>query len=249
MKGNSMKALRFFFTFIFLIGINGTIFSQDADEVVNKHIKAIGGLEKIQALKTLKFTGKFSAGGMDVTFTQTFKRPLMSLMEATIQGMTMKQAFDGTQGWMINPFTGKKDPDLMPKDQEKAFKKNSDFEGQLVNYKEKGSTIELIGKEDFEGTQVFNLKLTDKEGDITNYYFDAETFLIVKQADKMKFESKDVNTVSLLSDYKSVEGVMMPFSMEVNMSESPMGSQKITIEKWEANIPIDDSIFKMPAKN
>src|ERR1035441_4034360 len=108
-----MKPIRVLFTLLFVLAISGKIFSQDAEEIVNKYIHAIGGLENIQAIKTIKLTGKVTAGGMDIPFTQTCKRPQMVLMESTIQGMTMKQAFDGIQGWTINPFMGKKDPDVM----------------------------------------------------------------------------------------------------------------------------------------
>ena len=242
-----MKDLRIFFAIVLLFGVNTKIFSQDADEIVNKYITAIGGIEKIHAINTMKVTGKFAGGGMEVPFTQTYKRPLMSMMEATIQGMTMKQAFDGTQGWMINPFMGKKDPDVMPKDQEKMTKRSADFDGQLVDYKDKGSKIELIGKEDYEGSQVFNIKLVDKNGDVSNYFIDADSFLLLKQSDKMTFESKEITAETVVSNYKQVEGVMMPFSIEVSSPANPMGSQKITMEKIEVNIPIEDSYFKMPA--
>src|ERR1035438_9097749 len=90
-----MKPIRVLFTLLFVLAISGKIFSQDAEEIVNKYIHAIGGLENIQAIKTIKLTGKVTAGGMDIPFTQTCKRPQMVLMESTIQGMTMKQAFDG----------------------------------------------------------------------------------------------------------------------------------------------------------
>ena len=154
-----MKLIKVLLSLLFVISISGKIFSQDADEIVNKYVNAMGGLDKIQAIKTIKLTGKVTAGGMDIPFSEICKRPLMVVMESTIQGMTMKQVYDGTQGWMINPFMGKKDPDLMSKDAEKAIKRNADFEGQLINYKDKGSKIELIGKEDLEGSQVYNIKL------------------------------------------------------------------------------------------
>jgi hypothetical protein len=241
-----MKQFKVLFTLLFVISISGKILSQDADEIVNKYIHAIGGLDNIQAIKTIKLTGKVTAGSMDIPFSQTCKRPQMVLMESTIQGMTIKQAFDGTQGWTINPFMGKKDPDLMSKDAEKAIQRNADFEGQLINYKDKGSKIELIGKEDLEGSQVYNIKLTDKNNDITNYYIDADSYLIVKQNDKLKFDTKEISSESILSNYKQVNGVMFPFSIESKSPDNPMGSAKIAVDLIETNFTVDDSIFKMP---
>ena len=242
-----MKLIRVLFTLLIVFSVSGKILSQDADEIVNKYISAIGGLENIQAIKNIKMSGKVTAGGMDIPFTQTCKRPQMVLMESTIQGMTMKQAFDGTQGWTINPFMGKKEPDLMSKDAEKAIQRNADFEGQLINYKDKGSKIELIGKEDLEGSQVYNIKLTDKNNDITNYYIDADSYLVVKQNDKLKFDTKEISSESILSNYKQVNGVMFPFSIESKSPDNPMGNAKIIVESVEINNSVDDSIFKMPA--
>ena len=241
-----MKLIKVLFTLLFVFAISGKIFSQDADEIVNKYIHAIGGLDNIQAIKTIKLTGKVTAGGMDIPFTQTCKRPQMVLMESTIQGMTMKQVFDGTHGWTINPFMGKKDPDLMSKDAEKAIQRNADFEGQLINYKDKGCKIELIGKENLEGSQVYNIKLIDKNNDTTSYYIDADSYLVVKQNDKLKFDAKEITSESILSNYKQVNGVMFPFSIESKSPDNPMGSAKITVDSIEINITVDDSIFKMP---
>jgi hypothetical protein len=241
-----MKLTKVLFTLIFVISISGRIFAQDADEIVNKYINAIGGLDKIKAITTIKLTGKVTAGSMDIPFSQICKRPQMVLMESTIQGMTMKQAFDGTQGWTINPFMGKKEPDLMSKDAEKAIQRNADFEGELINYKDKGSKIDLIGKEDLEGSQVYNIKLTDKNNDITNFYIDAESYLVVKQNDKLKFDTKEISSESILSNYKPVNCVMFPFSIESKSPDNPLGDAKIVVDTIETNFPVDDNIFKMP---
>jgi hypothetical protein len=184
---------------------------------------------------------------MDIPFSEICKRPQMVLMESTIQGMTMKQAYDGTQGWMINPFMGKKDPDVMSKDAEKAIKRNADFEGQLINYKDKGSKIELIGKEDLEGSQVYNIKLTDKDNDLTNFYIDADSYLLVKQNDKIKVDTKEITAESILSNYKQVNGVLFPYSIESKSPDNPMGNAKIVVDSIEVNMTVDDSIFKIPA--
>jgi hypothetical protein len=242
-----MKLIKVLLSLLFVISISGKIFSQDADEIVNKYVNAMGGLDKIQAIKTIKLTGKVTANGMDIPFSEICKRPQMVLMESTIQGMTMKQAYDGTQGWMINPFMGKKDPDVMSKDAEKAIKRNADFEGQLINYKDKGSKIELIGKEDLEGSQVYNIKLTDKDNDLTNFYIDADSYLLVKQNDKIKVDTKEITAESILSNYKQVNGVMFPYSIESKSPDNPMGNAKIVVDSIEINMTVDDSIFKMPA--
>jgi hypothetical protein len=221
--------------------------AQTVDEIINKHIDAIGGMEKLNSIKTLKLTGTSGFGSMEFPFTMTYKLPNAVLLESTIQEMTMKQGYDGTTAWMINPFMGNKDPQKMNEEQTKGTKQEADFEGQLVNYKEKGNTIELAGKEDMEGTDTYKLKLTNKDGDITYYYLDATSYLILKESSKRKVKEKEINADTYYGDYKSEDGLLMAHSIEVKADMGQMGnSQKIKIEKVEFNIPVEDSIFKMP---
>lgn len=243
-----MRAVKVIAAFILLITFNSNILAQSADEVINNYIKAMGGLEKLQSVKSMRMEGKFAMGPMEVAFKQTYKRPLMVIMEVTIQDKLMIQAYDGTQGWMLNPFTGKTEPEAMPKDAEKAMKRNADFEGLLINYKEKGNQAELIGKEKVDSTEAYNIKLTNKEGEISNYYISAESYLLLKEVSVMKTEGKEATIETIVSDYKPVDGMMIPYSIELKVSENPMGSQKITIEKVELNVAVEDSFFKMPEK-
>jgi outer membrane lipoprotein-sorting protein len=167
-------------------------------------------------------------------------------MEMTIQGMTMKQGYDGTTAWAINPFQGNKNAEKMPKEQEKYMKEQSEIEGQLVNYKEKGSTVELLGKEDMEGSEAYKIKLTDKDGDVTTYYLDASSYLVLKQESKKKIKEKEITSTVTMGDYKSVDGIMIPHSVEIKSNNEQMGTQNVTIEKVEMNVPVEDDIFKMP---
>lgn len=240
-----MKSFKFFLVLL-IIAFSFQGFSQTADEVVGNYVKAIGGLDKISSLKTIRMTAKVSGGGMEMPIIMTFKRPNMMMNEITLQGMVMKQGYDGKQGWYINPFGGKKDPEVLPDDQGKMFQKQSDFEGGLVNYKEKGSKVELIGKEDLEGSEVYNLKLTDKDGNITTYYLDASSYMVLKEKNKFKLQDKEVESEMIYSNYQPVEGVLVPFAYDVKVPNNPMGDQKMIIEKIEANIPVEDSFFKMP---
>ena len=178
--------------FLFLFSYNG--FSQTADEVIENHINALGGLDIITAVQSYEMKGNMKMGNMDIPFTVYLKKPMKALLEVNFQGKSMKQAYDGTIAWSINPFAGSEDPEKMDEGQTKRMKNMADMDGALVNYSEKGSTVELIGKEDFEGTEVYNLKLTDKDGDIINYYIDAESYFILKEASKTKVEEKEINT-------------------------------------------------------
>jgi hypothetical protein len=241
-----MKPLKILFTFLFIITINGKVLSQDADEIVNKYINAKGGLEKIQAIKTVQLKGKVITSKMEIPFTQTFKRPSKVLMESNYQGTTMKQGFDGTQGWVLNPFLGKKEPEPMSKDMEITIKKSTEFEGELINYKNKRSKIALVGKEDLNGSQVYKIKLTDISNDTSYFYINANTHLVEKQNQKLSYNKMEISAEIIFSNYKMVNGVMFPFMTELKSSFNPMGNSQIVISTIETNIPIEDSFFEMP---
>ena len=240
------KIIFFALAFMFLFSYKG--FSQTADEVIESYINATGGLDVITAVQSYEIKGNMKMGNMDIPFTVYLKKPMKALLEVNFQGKSMKQAYDGTTAWTINPFAGSEDPEKMDEGQTKRMQNMADMDGALVNYSEKGSTVELIGKEELEGTEVYNLKLTDKDGDITNYYIDAESYFILKEASKTKVEEKEVNSETLYSDYRDVNGIMHPFAMEVESDANPMGTQNIVMDEMKQNVEIDDNIFVMPEK-
>jgi|ERR1041384_1709539 outer membrane lipoprotein-sorting protein len=217
------------------------------DQIIAKNIEAHGGMEKMKALKSVRFTGRMTVGpGIEVPAVMEQKRPGSFRLEITAQGLTAIQAYDGQTGWQINPFEGKKDPELMGEDDLKDAQEQADIDGPLVDYKAKGNKVELVGREKVEGSDAYKLKVTLKNGDVRYFYLDADTFLEIKEESKRTIRGTEVEGETTYGDYKEEGGVMMPHSLETG----PKGStqkQHITIEKVEINPPLDDSRFKMPA--
>jgi len=221
-------------------------YAQTADELIAKNLDARGGKAKINAIKSAKVTGKMTAGpGMEAPFTWEWKRPNAFRMEFVVQGMTGVQASDGTTGWIFMPFMGKKDPEKMSDEDMKNSADQADFEGPLVDYKAKGHTVEFVGKEDIEGTPAYKLKLTKKTGDVSYIYLDADSYLQIKEVGKMTVRGEEHEFEGSLGDYKEVDGVLMPFSMENKPKGAPAG-QTITIEKIELNSSEPADRFSMP---
>lgn len=221
--------------------------AQTVDEILAKHYEAQGGLEKLKALNSRRVTGTMGVGpGMEAPFTMENKRPGMRRIEFTLQGMTGIQAFDGEKAWSVMPFMGKKDPEVASDEDNQKEKDDADFDGALVDWKAKGHTVELAGKESIEGADAYKLKVTKKNGDVETYYVDTETYLLVKQEGKVKRRGTEMESEMFFSDYKDVDGYMVPFSMEQGAKGMPQ-RQKMTFSKIELNVPIEDSRFKMPA--
>ncbi len=220
--------------------------AQTVDEIVAKNIEARGGMQKLKAAKSVRSTGKMTLGqGMEAPLVLERKRPNSLRMEITLQGMTGIQAYDGATGWMLMPFGGKKDPEPMGEDDLKVTAEQADFDGPLVDYKTKGNKVELVGKEQVEGSDAYKLKVTLKNGEVYHYYLDADSFLDIKVESKRTIRGTERESESLIGDYKEVNGMMIAHSVESGAKGSP-NKQKLTLEKIEINPTIDDARFKMP---
>lgn len=238
---------RWTFTVLAIGLLSAAISAQTVDDIVAKNIQAEGGMAKLKAVQSMKMTGDFEAAGMQAGFTRVVKRPMKLRLDVSIQGLTLTQAYDGQNGWAVVPFTGKKDPEPMTADDLKNIQEEADFDGPLMDYKQKGNTVELVGKEKVEGTDVYHLKVTLKNGDVRNLYLDADSFLDIKTVAKTTIRGTELEIETAIGDYKPVEGIMVPFSIEQHSVGGQGPGQKITIKKVEFNVPVDDSIFKMPA--
>lgn len=221
--------------------------AQTAEELVTKNIQARGGLEKMKAITSLRSTANLDEGGFKAVVGQESKRPDFYRTTVSIQGMTQIQAYDGSTAWQISPFGGKKDPELMGEDQSRGLVEEADFDGPLVDAQSKGNKIEYLGLDQVDGDDAYKLKVTLKNGDIFYYYLDPDTYLET-QVERQQFIRGSVReSVTLLGSYKPVNGVMYPFSIEAGPKNNPDARSKITVQKREANVPIADSDFKLPA--
>jgi len=232
---------------LFFALLANVVSAQSADDVVNKFIEARGGKAKWDQLTSLKMTGNIDIGpNMKAPFTILMKDKTKFRFEMEIQGMKMIQALDGDSGWAIVPFGGKKDPERMSPDDVKTAQEQADYTGDLYDYKKKGNTVELLGKEDMEGTETYKLKVTKKNQDVIYIYLDANTYLTLKETSKHKFKDKEVEGSSLPSNYKDVNGYKFPFVMEMRGSDEDSNGQSMTIETVEVNPKIDNTLFVMP---
>jgi len=223
-------------------------FSQTADELVNKNIDAKGGIEKIQALKTVRMTGKVVfPGGFTAGTSQENMRPTLVRETFTLQGMTAVQAYDGTAGWQIQPFSGRKDPQLLGDDDMRDLLMDADFDGPLVNYKAKGNTVEYLGHDIVDGDDALRLKVTLKNGDIVYYYLDPDTYLEIRKETQEFIRGSVKEGAAEMGSYKPVAGVMFPFSISSGPKNDVTSWQTITFDKIEANVPLENSEFAVPA--
>ena len=221
--------------------------AQTADEIIAKYVKTVGGMDKIQAVTTLRRTGKFTGGGgFEAAVLQENKRPTKVREEFSLQGMTGINAYDGKTGWKIEPWQGKKDPEALGEEEMKQIVEDADFDEPLVNYQQKGNKVELVGTDQVEGTDAYKLKVTLASGDVRYYYVDTDYYVPIKIEMKRMIRGAEQEFETSLGDYKEVAGWYLPYAMESNVRGSD-NKQKVTFEKIEANVALDDQRFEKPA--
>lgn len=222
-------------------------FAQTADELIAKNIEARGGMEKIKAIKTLRMTGRLEgSGGFTASVGQENQRPNLIRETFSLQGMTAVQAYDGTTAWHIQPFGGKKDPELMGEDDVRDLLLDADFDGPLVDYKEKGSSAEYLGHDVVDGDDALRLKVVLKNGDIIYDYLDPDTYIEIRREIRQFIRGSVRDRVMELGSYKAVNGVMYPFSITQGPKDHP-DEETVTVQKMEANLAFDPATFALPA--
>jgi len=220
------------------------------DELVAKNIESKGGAAALSSLQTLRSTGKLLVpiqGQIELGYLQTKKRPDEVRTEASLQGMTQIEAYDGKDGWKVSPFFGRKDPERMSADDVKSLVEDAEIDGPLVDWKTKGSTVEYLGTEDVDGTPAHKLKVVRKNGDVSFVYLDPDHFLEIRIVTQRVRHGAYEEVETDLGDYEKAGGVFIPTSIAVGPKGSP-DKQVVVVDKVEANVPVDDTIFHFPGQ-
>lgn len=238
MKKLTLSVLILFCTFLL-----NSASAQTLDEILNKHFKAVGQ-EKLVAAESFIIKAKLSQMGMEFPMEMKIKKPNKFRVEMEMQGQKLIQAYDGNKGWMIAPMLSPEPQELVG-DQLKQAISQADMEGELYEYKRKGSSAEFIGKVNVDGSEAYRIKLVDKDKNSKYYFIDAETYLVKKVKAKIEAMGQTVDVETRMKDYREIDGIKMAMVVE---SDSPMGTVVITMEEIEINGEISDAIFIQPGK-
>lgn len=239
-----MKATKFLAAIVVTALMSANSYGQTVEEIIDKHVAAMGGLDKINAVNTIVTQRSMAVGGMEIPNTTMVVIGKAMRSESTIMGNKMVQVVEGTSGWMIRPtmMGGTGEPETMPANEVKQQISQLDPFGALVNYKVKGAKAELVGKEKLDKKDVYHLKVTNKEGVVIDEYLDANTFLVSKVKVDMNGQEGEIG----LYDYKEVDGIKFPNTMDI--SNDQLGVMSFITTKITLNSKLDDSLFKKPVK-
>lgn len=218
--------------------------AQTVDEIVDKHVAALGGADKLKGVNTLIIERSLSVQGMEIPTIMTVVVGKSLRSESTIMGNAMVQVLDGSTGWSIKPamMGGTGEPEDMTAVELKQMTGQLDPFGALMNYKEKGNKVDLVGKEKVDGKDAYHLKVTTKDGTAIDEYLDATTYMVSKVKANMNGQDGEI----MFSDYKDVDGIKFASTME--MQNPQAGQLTFVTTKTQINPKIDESVFKKPAK-
>lgn len=231
---------KFFLQSLVLIACVSTsiaVKAQTADEVIDKYIAAIGGKEKWKQVNSMKIDGQIEVQGLVIPFTMQAVNNKGTRVDAEFQGNKIIDITTPAQGWSQNPFAGKTSLQPLTADELRVKLDELDLQGAFVDYKEKGSTVEALGKDEEEGNEYFKVKLTTKNNNETTYFFDLKTNLVYKQETTAKQQGQDVKVSVKNYDYQDTGfGVKMPFKIDQN-------GMILVTKKVTTNPDVDAKLF------
>ncbi len=238
---NKMKKTILSFSFLFLLAIG--LKAQTVDEIVAKHIDARGGADKLRSVKSVSMENTLGASGMEFENKMTVLVGKAMKSESKIMGNDMVQAYDGETAWAIMPamMGGTGDPQAMPAEMTKSVSSQTD-PFPFLDYATKGTKLELLGKEKVKDNEAYHLKMTSKDGTESEVWIGVANNLVAK----LKASQNGQEAELFYSNYKEIDGVSFPMSMETS---NPMaGTITIDTKTLVVNGAIDEAMFKMPKK-
>lgn len=225
---------------------------QTVDQVIEKHLAAMGGREALGKLTSRKATGTITielpngAIGGPVEMYSKAPNKVRAYMSLDLSAMglndkmTLDQKFDGTSGWVLDSLQG----DRQITGNQLDNMKNGEFPNPLLNHKTNGMKVELLPNETVAGKAAVVLRITPKVGSVTKLYLDAETMLVVRAIASVNVPEQggDIETVSETSDYRTVDGVKVPFK---TVNTTPMQTVTMVIATVQHNMALDDAMFSV----
>ena len=220
-----------------------TVHAQTADDIIAKHLEAIGGKEKLKGINAVRLENTMQIMGSDAPSTTIIVNGKGFRNESEVNGQKMIQVITDKSGWMINPMMGGTDPQPVPADQLKGAQ-DQIYVVPFLDYAARGSKAELLGQEKLGTVNAYKIKLTSKDSAATTYYFDPATYYIVQAVRSGDMMGQQVDITTSYSNFKKTDyGWVVPQNMEINMGNQFSLTGKVN--KVEVNPNVDTSIFEM----
>lgn len=215
-----------------------SVHAQTADDIIDKYINALGGKEKLLSLNSVKMTGSLSIQGTDVSLTVTKLNNVGSRTDIEVMGTSNYQIVTATKGFSFMPVQGMSAPTDMTEEIFKSSQTQLDIQSALLNYKDKGSTVELAGTEKVGDEDNYKLKVTFKNGVVTTYFIGSKNYKLNKSSGMRSMNGAEMEVTTSFSNYKqNADGFWFAYTYLSMQGE-------INFDKIDTNVKVDESIFK-----
>ena len=216
-----------------------SVTAQTVDEIIDLNLKAMGGKEKLASLNTVKMTGSLNTQGNEISLVITRKQMVGSRADISVMGSENYMIVTPTKGWSFMPVQGMTAPDEMPEQQLQSSQTQLDIQSPLLNYKEKGNTVEFLGKEKVDDDDCYKLKVVYKNGTTTIFFISGKDNRLIKSSGKRNMNGQDVDFDSRYTNYKqNADGYWFAYTI----SSTIQG--ETNFDKIDTNMPVDEKIFK-----
>ena len=226
-----------------------------ADEIIKNYFETIGGEEAFRDLKGQKMVAEVDAQGMSIPLEIYVMADGKQITKMDIMGMSMSQdAFDGTVAWSTNFMTQSAEK-AEAEESENKLRSIGEYPSPLLDYADKGYSVELLENDVVDGVDCYKLKVTKKpvlvDGEevenVEYFYFDQETFVPLKTESEMHSgPGKGEMMITLYSDYQEVDGLYFPFSMTFKSEDSD--GQLIEFDEIILNPVVEEGFFSFPTE-
>ena len=238
-----MRTHKYLASFLLVFLGAAACLAQSPDEIISKHIEAIGGKATLSKVNSIYMEGVASVMGNDLPTSVTILNGKGYKTKTTFNGMDIINCITDTAGWMLNPMQGGDNAVSLPAEMVKVGKSALDARGELYNFREKGYTDSLLGRDNVEGKQAYKIKLSQPGMEIF-YFLDPDSYYILKMEVKLSIGGRDLDNITTYSNYKKTDaGIVLPYSSAMNT----MGYDvQMNYTKIEVNKDIDTKVFMKP---
>lgn len=241
MTANTFLSLAVAFLTAFPLQAENSI-DPKAREILEKSLRATGSPTAITKIKSRisKGTIAMPAQGMTLTLEMIQKGPNLMYSKSVIPNiMEVEQGFDGEEGWSKDSIQGIRKLTGAELTQAKE---------SAALFAEKQLLEDLFAAEVLpelkEGEVTYQIvKATSKGSPPKTLFFDQSTGLLAKMITKMAVGPEgEMTTETVLSDYREVDGIQIPFEMTIKAGPQNMQMKFTSITH---NAEIDDSVFRL----
>jgi hypothetical protein len=218
-----------------------------AAQIVDKTVEARGGLDAWRKIETIIWVGHLESARSAVPslpFRLEEKKPDKSRFEINEPSQRSLRVFDGMNGWkMRNGQDGRPDIKRFTPQEVRFAREASGLEGPLIDFRAKGSSVEVEGTEQLDGRKTYRIGVELASGERLKVWIDAETFLEARYDRTAYSPNGALGTVSIrYRDYKQVEGLALPSLLEISGAAGGK-PDRMVIERVALNAKIDDREF------